>query len=238
MPGHPHRPHRRERSARLGEQVAHDQRRVAHHVVQDAAALKIPAPKPRHVRPAVLFRGAREIWPAGERRAPCPHDRPPLGHRRREQLVLQVAVREPRFFHELGDALRLGDVTRERLLAGDALERPFAARHGVYDLLHVLDPGLVRPAQPQRVDRGVRHHVGDRAMRLGGAEVEPPRLRRHVLGVLAVRAPYAEHVGIAHGLQPLQVEPGVEAAAHEPDSQALVARHASRVPFPSSRQST
>ena len=74
-------------------------------------------------------------------------------------------------------------------------------------------------------------------MRLGGAEVEPPRLRGHVLGVLAVRAPHAEHVGIAHGLQPLQVEPCVEAAAHKANSEALAPRHLSRFPFPVSRQS-
>src|SRR2546422_3236255 len=53
----------------LGEQVAHDERRVAHHVVQDAAALEVAAPEPGLVGARVLLRGAREVGAAGDRKS-------------------------------------------------------------------------------------------------------------------------------------------------------------------------
>src|SRR2546427_6990269 len=131
-----------------------------------------------------LFRSARERRPAG------PGDRPPLDDGRRERLVLEIAVGDAGLRHELGDALRLGDVAGERLLAGDTLELALAARDRVRHLLHVLDAGEVRPAQPHGVDRGIGYQLGDGRERLCLADVEPARQGRHLLGVLPVRAPY------------------------------------------------
>src|SRR5207249_5415083 len=111
--------------------------------------------EPRHVRPAVLLGGAGEIGAARERRPAGPGDRSPLGDRRRERLVLEIAVGDAGLLYELGDAFRFGDVPGERLLAGGALELSLAARDRVRDLLHVLDPGEVWPGPPHRVHRGI-----------------------------------------------------------------------------------
>ena len=76
VPGDPLRLHRRQRLARLGQQVPHHERRVAHHVVEHAATLQPAAPEPRRVRPAVLLGGAREVRPAGEPGARAPRAAP------------------------------------------------------------------------------------------------------------------------------------------------------------------
>ena len=135
-----------ERRAGLGEQVPDDERRVAHHVVEHAAALQSPcqnhgmcgplcssAARARYGRPVVAAPRAQSS------------SRPGFDLRR-EELVLEVAVLEPDALHQLGDLLRLGDVARERLLAGDAVQRPAPALDRVDDLLDVLDARLVRPA--------------------------------------------------------------------------------------------
>ena len=68
---------------------------------------------------------------------------------------------------------------------------------------------------------GVGHHLGDGRVRLGGPDVQPAREGGRLLGVLAVRAPDAEHVGVAHRLTRLHVEAGVEPAADEADPETL-----------------
>ena len=169
------RPHARRRRAGLGEQMPHDERRVAHHVVEHAAALQRALPEPRHVRAAVLLGGAREIGTTRRRRAARPEQLAPRLDLRREQLVLEISVRDPGSLHQLGDALRLGHVSRQRLLARDALERSLPALDRVHDLLDVLDARLIRPRQPDRVDRRIGDHVGDRRVRLRVADVERAR---------------------------------------------------------------
>ena len=47
---------------------------MAHHVIEYAAALKFTFPEPRHMRPAVLFRGTGEERPSGSRRSAFPND--------------------------------------------------------------------------------------------------------------------------------------------------------------------
>ncbi len=120
--------------------------------------------------------------------------------------------------HELGDPLRLGEVTRQRFLASDARERSLAAYHRIGDLLHVPDARVVPTAQPQGVDRRVRHHLGDRAVHVGLAEVEVARQGRHLIGALPGRAPHPQHIRIAYRLERLEVEARVEAAPDEPDA--------------------
>ena len=84
--------HRGERRAGLREKMPDDERRVTHHVVEHAAALQLAAPEPRHVRTAVLLRGAREIRPARRRRAARPEQLAPRFDLRREDLILEIAV--------------------------------------------------------------------------------------------------------------------------------------------------
>ena len=90
--------------------MPNDERRVAHHVVEHAAALQLAAPEPRHVRTAVLLGRAREIRTAGRRRAARPEQRRARLDLRREDLVLEIAVREPDALHEL-DAPRFASAT-------------------------------------------------------------------------------------------------------------------------------
>src|SRR5690348_3086051 len=97
--------------------------RVAHHVVENAAALKIAAPEPRHVRTAVLLSRASEVGPASRRGAARPEQRAASFDLRREDLVLEITLLDPNTLDELGHSLRLGDVSRERFFARDARER-------------------------------------------------------------------------------------------------------------------
>ena len=210
--------HRGPRGAGLGEQVAHHQRRVAHHVVQDAAALEVTAPEPRHVGTAVLLGGAGEIRPAGQRGAAGPDDGASPFDLRGEHLVLQIAVLQARLLYQRDDALGLGDVAGQRLLARNAGQGPLPTRHRVGDFLDVLDAREVRAAEPQRLDRGVGHHGGDGVVRLRLADVELASERGGLLRVLGVRAPHAEHVGVADASKALQVKTGVEPAADEADT--------------------
>src|SRR2546422_495268 len=102
----------------------------------------------------------------------------------------------------------------------------------IADLFHVLDAGVVPAAQPERVDLRVRHHLGDRAVRVRLTEVEVARQGGRLLGVLWGRAPHPAHVRIAHRLEGVQVEPRVEAAADEPDAESTSCHYVRPSPFP------
>src|SRR5207244_11285719 len=78
---------------------------------------------------------------------------------------------------------------------------------------------LFRP-QPQRADPRIRDHLGDGAVRLRRPNVERAGEAGRRFSVLLVRAPHAHHVRVAHSLERLQVKPGVESAADEPDAQS------------------
>ena len=140
---------------------------MAHHVVQDAAALQVAAPEPGRMRATVFLRGAREIGPARRCGSTTPGQGMAGFHLRREHLVFQVAVGESRALNQGEDALRFRDRPCQRLLAGDAAERPFAALDGIDDFLDVLDAPMVGSRQPERVDRGIGDHfanAGNRAV--------------------------------------------------------------------------
>src|SRR6185437_3174341 len=117
---------------------------MAHHVVQHTAALQLAAPEPWHVRAAVLFGCAREIGTSGRRRAARPEKCASRLHLRRKDLILEIAVRDARTRDEIANLLRLGDVARQRLLAGDAAELALAALDRVHDLFDVLDARVIR----------------------------------------------------------------------------------------------
>ena len=211
--------HGAQRLARLGEEVPHDERRVAHHVVEHAAALQVSLPEPGHVRARMLLRGAREERPARRRSTARPQQLAARFHMRRKELVLEVARLQPDTLHEPRDLLCLGDVPRERLLAGDALERALAGLDRVDDLLDVLDARLIRAAEPERVDARVGDHRGDALVRLRLADLEIPCQTRRARGVLRVWAPDAEYVGVADALPGLDVEAGVETGTNEADAE-------------------
>ncbi len=194
---------------------------MTHHVVEDSAALQLALPEPGHVGSAVLLRGPGQIGAAGECGAARPDDGAALRHGGRERLVLEIAVGDPGLLRELEDPLRFRDVAAERFLACDAAELALAARDRVRDLLEVLDAREVRTAHPKRIDRGVGHHLSQRAVGLRLPHVELPRHGRHVLSVLVVRAPHTQHVGISHALEREEMEPRIEPASDESDAESF-----------------
>src|SRR6476469_2501467 len=103
-----------------------DEGRVAHHVVEHPTSLEVPAPEPGAVWAAVLLGRPGEVRAAGRGRAACPQQgsaRLDLG---REDLVLEVAVRQPDAPNELDHLFRFCNVAGKRFLACNALERPLA----------------------------------------------------------------------------------------------------------------
>jgi hypothetical protein len=102
-------------------------------------------------------------------------------------------------------------------------ERTLAALDGRDDLLDVLDAGVIRSGQPDRVDRLVRDHVGDRRIGPRRADVELPRVRGRALRVLLVRAPDAENVRVPDAAPSLNVKAGIETTSDESDTEAFVA---------------
>ncbi len=225
MPGDPLGLHGRQRLARLREQVPHHQRRVAHHVVEDPATLQPAAPEPRRMRPAVLLRRARQIRSPRELCPAGPEQRPSRLHLRREELVLEIPRLEPRPPCQRRHLLRLGDIPRQRLLAGEPDQLTPPALDGVDDLLHVLDAGVIGSTEPDRVDTGIGHHRLDRLVRRRVAQVELARHPCRRCGVAGVGAPHAQHIAIAHLLECAQMELCVEPAADDPDAQALWRLH-------------
>ena len=118
--------HRRQRLARFGEQVPHDERRMTHHVIEHAAALQLALPEPWAMGSAMLFGGARKIRTAGERCRTCPDNMFSACNIRREHLIFEISVQHTGLFYHLDHAASLGDVARQRLFAGDADEFAFA----------------------------------------------------------------------------------------------------------------
>jgi hypothetical protein len=94
----------------------------------------------------------------------------------------------------------------------------------MHELLDVLQARVVRSRKPNRIDRGVGHHVGDRGVGLRVANVEVARERRGGGRVLRVRTPDAAHVGVAHGRPSAQVKLGVESTADKPDAESRAHR--------------
>ena len=68
----------------------------------------------------MLFSRTREIGPAGERHGAAPDDLLAALDRRRKHLVLQIASGELCVLRQRDHGAGLGEVARERLLAGDA----------------------------------------------------------------------------------------------------------------------
>ena len=150
-----------ERVAGAGEEVAHHQRGVTHHVVQYPAALQPSLPEPGHMGAAVLLGRPSEVRPAGQGGTAGPEELPASLDLGREALVLQVAMLETGSLHQLADPLGLGHVPRQGFLAGDAPQLSLAPEDSVGHLLHILDSRMVGAAEPDRVDGRIGHQVSD-----------------------------------------------------------------------------
>src|SRR4051812_40509753 len=107
---------------------------MTHHVVEDAATLKAALPEPRHVRPAVLLRRAREIWTSSESSAARPDQLAAAGDVGREKLILEISRIQTDALGQIGHLLRLGQIAGERLLARDTTESAGAVFDGGDDL--------------------------------------------------------------------------------------------------------
>ena len=199
--GDPHRPHGR-RAARPGSvsRWRTTQRRVAHHVVEHAAALQLALPEPGHVRPAVLLGRARQVGPAGgrARRAPRCSSRPALDLRR-EDLVLQVAVSEPGPLHQLERPAS----PRRRCAPAASRRRCPRASPCPRSIASTISSTFSMRAWfgPQSQSASIAGSATISAMEsyaLRVADVELPRERRGRRGVRRLGAPDAEHVGVAH----------------------------------------
>src|SRR2546427_6049696 len=222
-----HRLDRRTWRAWLGEKVSHHFHRVTHHVVEDAAALKRTLPEPRHVWTAVLLGGAREVRPTRERRAARPNELATARDVRSKELILEVAGAEPDALHQLHHLLRLRDIARERLLAGEPSQCSRTGLDRVDDLFDVGEARVIRTTQPESIDGGVRHHIADRLVRARLSDVKLSGESGRRCGVFFVRTPDAADIYLTDRSQRLDVEAGVEATADEADAETLCA-HFSR----------
>ena len=184
----------------------------------------LPLPEPRHVRAAVLLGGAREVRTAGRRRAARPEQlraRPRPAARRAGSRGSRAAMptRFTSATHAASPRRRCAPAASRRRCP---LSVALAALDRVDDLLDVLDARVVRAAEPDRVDRGIGDHVGDRRVRLRVADVElaraaPPPTRRSSAFGLQTPSTSASRTP----RQRLHVEARVEAAADEADAEPL-----------------
>jgi len=167
----------------------------------------------------VLLGRPSEVGPPGVGGAAGPEKRAAGLDLRREDLILEIAGLESRAADERKHALRLGDIAGQRLLTGDAGEIGVAPHDRVGELLHVFHAGLVRPADPDRVDVRVHHHLADRTERPAGTDVEPAGIGGRGFRILAIRAPHPADFAVANPTKGLHVESGVEAGADEANAE-------------------
>ena len=169
----------------------------------------------------MLLRRAGEIRATGRRGATRPDERSTRLDVRREELILEVGGLQLDAGGELAHADRFVEVAGERLLAGDAEQRPLPRFDRRDDLLDVLDARVVGAADPERLDVRIGDHLRDAAVGLARTDVEIPGERRDALGALAAGAPDAEDVGIADADERLYMEAGDESASNEANAESF-----------------
>ena len=162
---------------------------------------------------------ARARYGRPVRRAARPQQFVPGLGVRREQLILEIARLQAHAPGEVTHALRLRHVARQRFLAGESTQRSLAGADRVDDLLDILDPRLIRSTEPDGIDRGVGHHVGDRPVCFRFADIQFPRQRCSTLGTFPRRTPDTEDISITDSAKRLNMEARVEPAADEADSE-------------------
>src|SRR5688572_10386006 len=171
--------------------------------------------------PRVFLGGTRQVGTSGGRRPARPQQCLPGLDMRSKELVFEIPGRHADTANHQVQPLRLSDVPRQRLFAGDAPQLAEPATNGVHNLLDVLDPRMVGTAQPAGVDFLVSDQVADRAIRLGLADIQLSSQCRRGGRVRRVRAPDAYNISIADATPALKVKSCVEAAADECYAKAL-----------------
>src|SRR6266571_5627482 len=122
--------------------------RVAHHVVQHAAALQRALPEPGLVRTTMFLGGAREVGTARERYASLPNDLAAGCDGRRKNLILEVSMEQVGALNQFKNSLSFRDISSQRLLARQTLQRSPALFNGVDDLFNIFNPSVIRTAEP------------------------------------------------------------------------------------------
>src|SRR6266516_1611467 len=102
--------------------MSNQQDRMAHHIVQHAAALQIAAPEPLLVGAAVLFGGSRKIGTSRQRSTSIPDDLATDINRRREELIFEIPMAQVDASSQIQNPFRLGNVSGKGFLASQALE--------------------------------------------------------------------------------------------------------------------
>src|SRR5437016_9127023 len=80
---------------------------------------------------------------------------------------------------------------------------------------------MIRAAEPDRVDAGIRNHVPDRSVEFGFGDLQGMRKMRRVRRIVRVRTPDASDIGVANAHESFQVKAGVEAAADDSNPQPI-----------------
>src|SRR5439155_860207 len=144
LPGYADRLERGIRRAGRGQKMPNQHDRVAHHVVQHAAALQVAAPKPRLVRTTMLLRGPRQIRSPGDGDASGPDDIAAGRNRWRKELIFEVSMAKADSVNTLDDPLRLTNISCERFLAGHAFKRTPTLFNRRHDLFDIFDTRVIR----------------------------------------------------------------------------------------------
>ena len=125
---------------------------------------------------AMLFSGTRKIGTPSQRSSTGPDNGLTSFHAGRKQLVFQIAMQHACLLCQLYHSLGFAHITGQRLLASDAHKLSFAGPHSVNDALHIIQPHVVRAANPDAIDLGSSHHFLNR---IEGASVTHSQSSRH-----------------------------------------------------------
>src|ERR1051325_8195482 len=134
---------------------------MTHHVVQHAAALEFTAPEPWCVWTTMFFSRACQIWTASQCCGTRPHDLFASRNRWRKDLILQVAMQQPRALDHLIHLSGFPNIAGQRLLTSNADQLAFAGIERVTDGLHILKTLVVWTTEPHTIDLWSGNHVFD-----------------------------------------------------------------------------
>ncbi len=155
------------------------------------------------MRPAVLLRGARKVGPAGAGHSAAPDDLFAALNSGREDLIFEIAVVQPGRLGQPQHLARLGQIARQRLLAGHAQQCAAPLGQHAVDRAHRIQAGVVGVEHPDRVDRVRGHHRLQRLERRTEAELHSVGLLGQRLAVGGGGAVYTGDLDIADAEQRL-----------------------------------
>jgi hypothetical protein len=165
----------------------------------------------------MLLSRTRQIRTPGKRSTSCPYQLLPARDLGREELIFQITSIEPDALRETRDSFCFSYIASERLLARETSQLG-ALANGRDDFLDVCNSRVVRAAQPNRIDIGIRDHFPNRAVRSRIPDFEVTSESCCVGCVFLVWAPDAKYVGVSNSGEGVDVEASVESAADETDA--------------------